>query len=128
MFPYPDYFVNVIYRYRLYPTARLRRWQIAPVEDHQPNDPTHQAGGHQNPGIPPGQVMVDQRVDGRGVVERADLEHPLELVGEATKGVDQIAQHNDAHRCSPGCPAGIDEGPAEHAQTRREEEEGPLNK
>src|SRR5262249_20183750 len=78
-------------------------------------------------GVPPGQLMVNQRVDGWRVVERADLEHPLELVGKTAKGVDQVAQHNDTYSQSPGCPAGVEERATEHAQASREEEEAPLD-
>ena len=97
------------------PCSDLHCRKISLVEHNQSNYTQNQACNNQYPGIPPGQVMIDQRVNGWGVVERTDLEHPLELVGEAAKGVDQIAKHNDAYRCSPSCAAGIDEGAAEHA-------------
>src|SRR5260370_41620089 len=65
----------------------LHSRQITLIKHDQSNDPTDEASGHQKQRIPPGQVMVDQRVDGWRVVEWLDFNHPLQLVGEAAKGV-----------------------------------------
>jgi hypothetical protein len=55
-------------------SPRLHCWQIALVEDDQPGDAAHKARDHQYPGVPPGQLMEDERVDSWRIVERAGFE------------------------------------------------------
>src|SRR5216684_5349436 len=52
----------------------LQRGQIPLIEHHQPGNAAHQARDHQDPGVPPGQLMEDKRIYSRGVVKRAGLE------------------------------------------------------
>ena len=56
------------------PKIRLGRWQVPLVEHDQPDTAQDETRHHQHCWIPPDQVMVDQRIDTRRVVEGADLE------------------------------------------------------
>ena len=87
----------------------LRRWQIAPIEDHQSHNATDEADDDWHRGIPAGNVMRGERLNALRVVERLDLLHPGEVIGEATQRVHQIKQSQDADGCSTRGAAGIHE-------------------
>ena len=107
--------------------CRLHSWQVAFVKDDQTDYAAYNADYHQQTGIPPGQLMVEEWIDGGRVVERRDVEHPAKLIRKAAKGVEQVTQRDDAQRCATSSATGVQEGAAQYADSRCEEEKGPLH-
>lgn len=84
------------------PYRRLCRGQVAAIEDEQANDTADKASTNQYPWIPVREVVFGECLCRLHVVERFCLEHPVELVGEATERVHQVAQEDDTY-CRPTC-------------------------
>src|SRR5690348_3437572 len=61
----------------------LCRGQIAPVEDQQTSDAADQSYGDWYQGIPAGNRVFGQGLDALRIVERLNLLHPGQSIGEA---------------------------------------------
>ena len=87
----------------------LGRWQIAPVEDHQPGNATDQTGDYQHCGIPAGDGVLSKRLYALSVVERLNFQHPGQFIGESAERVHQVGKANNTERCTASRAAGIEE-------------------
>src|SRR5579885_2257883 len=96
--------------------CRLRRWQVAFIEDDEADEAEDETGDYQHPGIPAGDVVGDERLDTLRIVEWLDFEHPVQFIADAADGVHHIEKEENAHNDAPCRAAGIYEGAEEQAE------------
>ena len=102
--------------------------QVTPFEDDQSGKRSCHAKARQQDEIPPGDPVQYENRAQRRVVKRREIAHPRQPVGERTKAVQQVAQHEHADRHGP-CSARRTAPGANHgAQPPGQHEEGTAGK